>query len=92
MLPSVNNRVSREFPREGKRESMSEQGTPAARSAQECTASSGGSGSRSILNPDVGDHKRSKKPRRMRKGARPFPMISYDENWGMPDGAGAPPK
>lgn len=71
---------------------MSEQGTPAAKSAQESTASAGGSGSRSILNPDVGDHKRSSKPKPMRKGARPFPMISYNEDWGMPTGAGAPPK
>ena len=48
---------------------MAEQGTSAAGSAQESTASVWGGASRSILNPDVGDHKRSEKPRRVRKGA-----------------------
>lgn len=71
---------------------MAEQGTSAAGSAQESTASVWGGASRSILNPDVGDHKRSEKPRRARKGARAFPMISYNEDWNMPTGDGAPPK
>lgn len=68
---------------------MSEQCAPVAKTT---TAGEQNSflSSRSILNPNVADHKQGSKPKPVRKGARPFTLFGYTENWGVPTGEGAP--